>query len=40
MGKGWLPGTHEFVITTVGSFANGECDVAIVVGAILIWLLH
>lgn len=40
MGKGLLPETHELAATSVRSLAIGKCDVALVVGARLNWLLH
>ncbi|KAL6587866.1 hypothetical protein OROMI_000844 [Orobanche minor] len=40
MGKGLLPDTHELAATAARSLAIGECDVALVVGARLNWLLH
>ncbi|KAG5547602.1 hypothetical protein RHGRI_013336 [Rhododendron griersonianum] len=40
MGKGLLPDTHELAATTARSVAIGKCDVALVVGARLNWLLH
>ncbi|KAF5798729.1 putative indole-3-pyruvate decarboxylase, Entero, DHS-like NAD/FAD-binding domain superfamily [Helianthus annuus] len=40
MGKGLLPDTHELAATAARSLAIGKCDVAIVVGARLNWLLH
>lgn len=40
MGKGLLPDTHELASTAARSLAIGKCDVAIVVGARLNWLLH
>ncbi|KAH6784105.1 Thiamine pyrophosphate dependent pyruvate decarboxylase family protein [Perilla frutescens var. hirtella] len=40
MGKGLLPDTHELAATAARSLAIGKCDVAMVVGARLNWLLH
>ncbi|KAL8211116.1 hypothetical protein R6Q57_005553 [Mikania cordata] len=40
MGKGLLPDVHELAATAARSLAIGKCDVAIVVGARLNWLLH
>ncbi|WOK93450.1 2-hydroxyacyl-CoA lyase [Canna indica] len=40
MGKGILPDTHELAATAARSLAIGRCDVALVVGARLNWLLH
>ncbi|KAF5188302.1 2-hydroxyacyl-CoA lyase [Thalictrum thalictroides] len=40
MGKGLLPDTHELGATAARSLAIGRCDVALVVGARLNWLLH
>ncbi|XP_065848519.1 2-hydroxyacyl-CoA lyase [Euphorbia lathyris] len=40
MGKGLLPDTHELAASAARSLAIGKCDVAIVVGARLNWLLH
>ncbi|XP_041003314.1 2-hydroxyacyl-CoA lyase [Juglans microcarpa x Juglans regia] len=40
MGKGLLPDTHELALTAARSLAIGKCDVALVVGARLNWLLH
>ncbi|XP_057951254.1 2-hydroxyacyl-CoA lyase [Malania oleifera] len=40
MGKGLLPDTHEQAATAARSLAIGRCDVALVVGARLNWLLH
>ncbi|KAL5571327.1 hypothetical protein UlMin_020924 [Ulmus minor] len=40
MGKGLLPDTHELAATASRSLAIGKCDVALVVGARLNWLLH
>lgn len=40
MGKGLLPDTHELAATAARSLAIGSCDVALVVGARLNWLLH
>ncbi|PIN00313.1 Thiamine pyrophosphate-requiring enzyme [Handroanthus impetiginosus] len=40
MGKGLLPDTHELAATAARSMAIGKCDVALVVGARLNWLLH
>ncbi|KAG2300303.1 hypothetical protein Bca52824_036775 [Brassica carinata] len=40
MGKGLLPDTHELSATAARSLAIGKCDVALVVGARLNWLLH
>ena len=40
MGKGLLPDTHELAATAARSLAIGKCDVALVVGARLSWLLH
>ncbi|KAI9161429.1 hypothetical protein LWI28_017356 [Acer negundo] len=40
MGKGLLPDTHELAATAARSLAIGKCDVAVIVGARLNWLLH
>ncbi|XP_077243978.1 thiamine pyrophosphate dependent pyruvate decarboxylase family protein [Tasmannia lanceolata] len=40
MGKGLLPDSHELAATAARSLAIGRCDVAVVVGARLNWLLH
>ncbi|KAK1326849.1 2-hydroxyacyl-CoA lyase [Acorus calamus] len=40
MGKGLLPDTHELSATAARSLAIGKCDVALVIGARLNWLLH
>jgi 2-hydroxyacyl-CoA lyase 1 len=40
MGKGLLPDTHELAASAARSLAIGKCDVALVVGARLNWLLH
>ncbi|CAN6706491.1 unnamed protein product [Malus baccata var. baccata] len=40
MGKGLLPDTHELAATAARSLAIGKCDMALVVGARLNWLLH
>ncbi|KAI4389326.1 hypothetical protein MLD38_001562 [Melastoma candidum] len=40
MGKGLLPDTHPLAATAARSLAIGKCDVALVVGARLNWLLH
>lgn len=40
MGKGLLPDNHELAATAARSLAIGGCDVALVVGARLNWLLH
>ncbi|KAL1318963.1 hypothetical protein HN51_071247 [Arachis hypogaea] len=40
MGKGVLPDTHDLAATAARSLAIGSCDVALVVGARLNWLLH
>ncbi|KAH9305457.1 hypothetical protein KI387_009861 [Taxus chinensis] len=40
MGKGLLSETHELSATAARSLAIGQCDVALVVGARLNWLLH
>ncbi|KAF2313823.1 hypothetical protein GH714_013666 [Hevea brasiliensis] len=40
MGKGLLPDTHELAAGAARSLAIGKCDVALVVGARLNWLLH
>ncbi|CAN0913703.1 2-hydroxyacyl-CoA lyase [Linum grandiflorum] len=40
MGKGLLPDTHELAASAARSLAIGKCDVAVVVGARLNWLLH
>ncbi|XP_068637990.1 2-hydroxyacyl-CoA lyase [Aristolochia californica] len=40
MGKGLLPDTHELAATAARSLAIGRCDVALIVGARLNWLLH
>ncbi|KAL8161818.1 hypothetical protein V2J09_013307 [Rumex salicifolius] len=40
MGKGLLPDNHELAATAARSLAIGQCDVALVVGARLNWLLH
>lgn len=40
MGKGLLSDTHELSATAARSLAIGQCDVALVVGARLNWMLH
>lgn len=40
MGKGLVPDTHELAATAARSLAIGRCDVVLVVGARLNWLLH
>ncbi|GAY43832.1 2-hydroxyacyl-CoA lyase [Citrus sinensis] len=40
MGKGLLPDTHPLAAAAARSLAIGQCDVALVVGARLNWLLH
>lgn len=40
MGKGLLPDTHELSATAARSLAIGQCDVALIVGARLNWMLH
>lgn len=40
MGKGLLPDNHELAATAARSLAIGKCDVALVIGARLNWLLH
>lgn len=40
MGKGLIPDNHELAATAARSLAIGQCDVALVVGARLNWLLH
>ncbi|CAI9114252.1 OLC1v1014930C1 [Oldenlandia corymbosa var. corymbosa] len=40
MGKGLLSDTHELSATAARSLAIGRCDVALVIGARLNWLLH
>ncbi|KAM7268255.1 hypothetical protein ACFE04_010421 [Oxalis oulophora] len=40
MGKGLLPDNHELAASAARSLAIGKCDVALVVGARLNWLLH
>ncbi|CAM8896840.1 unnamed protein product [Rhodiola kirilowii] len=40
MGKGLISDTHELAATAARSLAIGKCDVALVVGARLNWLLH
>ncbi|XP_047310007.1 2-hydroxyacyl-CoA lyase-like [Impatiens glandulifera] len=40
MGKGLLPDQHELAATAARSLAIGKCDVALIVGARLNWLLH
>ncbi|CAL0317319.1 unnamed protein product [Lupinus luteus] len=40
LGKGLLPDTHHLAATAARSLAIGKCDVAVVVGARLNWLLH
>ncbi|TMW94032.1 hypothetical protein EJD97_010851 [Solanum chilense] len=40
MGKGLLPDNHELAATAARSLAIGKCDVALIVGARLNWLLH
>ncbi|KAG1368084.1 2-hydroxyacyl-CoA lyase [Cocos nucifera] len=40
MGKGLMPDTHELAATAARSLAIGRCDVVLVVGARLNWLLH
>ncbi|GJX68123.1 2-hydroxyacyl-CoA lyase [Tanacetum coccineum] len=39
-GKGLLPDTHELAATAARSLAIGKCDVCVVIGARLNWLLH
>lgn len=40
MAKGLLPDNHELAATAARSLAIGKCDVALIVGARLNWLLH
>ena len=40
MGKELLPNTHHLAATAARSLAIGKCDVALVVGARLNWLLQ
>ncbi|XP_021737444.1 2-hydroxyacyl-CoA lyase-like [Chenopodium quinoa] len=40
MGKGLISDNHELAATAARSLAIGQCDVALVVGARLNWLLH
>ncbi|KQK03262.1 2-hydroxyacyl-CoA lyase [Brachypodium distachyon] len=40
MGKGVVPDVHPLSATAARSLAIGQCDVALVVGARLNWLLH
>ncbi|PKA62915.1 2-hydroxyacyl-CoA lyase [Apostasia shenzhenica] len=40
MGKGLLPDSHPLAATAARTLAIGQCDVALVVGARLNWLLH
>ncbi|XP_019157838.1 PREDICTED: 2-hydroxyacyl-CoA lyase [Ipomoea nil] len=40
MGKGLLPDNHDLAATAARSLAIGKCDVALVIGARLNWLLH
>ncbi|KAE9612787.1 hypothetical protein Lal_00005883 [Lupinus albus] len=40
LGKGLLPDTHSLAATAARSLAISKCDVALVVGARLNWLLH
>ncbi|CAM8992327.1 unnamed protein product [Rhodiola kirilowii] len=40
MGKGLITDTHDLAATAARSLAIGKCDVALVVGARLNWLLH
>lgn len=40
MGKGLLPDTHRLAASAARSLAIGKCDVALVIGARLNWLLH
>ncbi|XP_004967433.1 LOW QUALITY PROTEIN: 2-hydroxyacyl-CoA lyase [Setaria italica] len=40
MGKGVVPDSHPLSATAARSLAIGQCDVALVVGARLNWLLH
>jgi len=40
MGKGLLPDDHPLAASAARSLAIGKCDVAIVIGARLNWLLH
>ncbi|XP_019442507.1 PREDICTED: 2-hydroxyacyl-CoA lyase [Lupinus angustifolius] len=40
LGKGLLPDTHHLAATAARSLAIGKCDVALVIGARLNWLLH
>ncbi|KAL5226343.1 hypothetical protein ABZP36_014608 [Zizania latifolia] len=40
MGKGVVPDTHPLSATAARSLAIGQCDVALVIGARLNWLLH
>lgn len=40
MAKGLLPDTHRLAASAARSLAIGKCDVAVVIGARLNWLLH
>jgi 2-hydroxyacyl-CoA lyase 1 len=40
MAKGVMPNSHPLSTTTARLLAIGQCDVALVVGARLNWLLH
>ncbi|GAU43883.1 hypothetical protein TSUD_399310 [Trifolium subterraneum] len=40
MGKGLLPDDHSLAASAARSLAIGKCDVAVVIGARLNWLLH
>jgi 2-hydroxyacyl-CoA lyase 1 len=40
MGKGLLPDDHPLAASAARSLAIGKCDVAVVIGARLNWLLH
>ncbi|XP_078434164.1 thiamine pyrophosphate dependent pyruvate decarboxylase family protein [Wolffia australiana] len=40
MGKGTISDTHELSVTASRSLALGSCDVVLIVGARLNWLLH
>ena len=40
MGKGLISDNHELAATAARSLAIGQCDVALVIGARLNWLLH
>ncbi|CAL5186305.1 unnamed protein product [Lathyrus oleraceus] len=40
MGKGLLPDDHRLAASAARSLAIGKCDVAVVIGARLNWLLH